>query len=75
MITHPGHDLPRGDGEADVSPPHRPLLVALRQRERNVCEEFVDAHYRGVYRFFLWLTNEGEWAADLTQEPFGYSAA
>jgi len=31
---------------------------------------FVDGHYRDVYRFFLWTTNDAEAAADLTQETF-----
>ena len=46
------------------------LLEALRAREREACEAFVEAHYRGVYSFFLWLTNNPDAAADLTQETF-----
>jgi RNA polymerase sigma-70 factor (ECF subfamily) len=46
------------------------LLVRLRGREPEACEAFVDAHYRGVYSFFLWLTHDPEASADLTQETF-----
>src|SRR4051794_37222737 len=46
------------------------MLDALRAGTGDDCEAFVDAHYRGVYRFFLWLTNDAESAADLTQESF-----
>ena len=42
----------------------------LRAMRRAACEAFVDAHYRGVHRFFLWLTNDPDAAADLTQETF-----
>jgi RNA polymerase sigma-70 factor (ECF subfamily) len=45
-------------------------LDALRARQPQACERFVDAHYRGVYRFFLWLTHHKEVAEDLTQEAF-----
>lgn len=45
-------------------------LAALRARQREACERFVDAHYRGVYRFFHWLTARKEQAEDLTQETF-----
>lgn len=45
-------------------------LDQLRARQPEACEAFVAAHYRGVYRFFLWLTNDAESAADLTQETF-----
>jgi RNA polymerase sigma-70 factor, ECF subfamily len=38
-----------------------------RREER---EAVVDAHYRGVYRLLLWLTNDPDAAADLTQETF-----
>ncbi|MGV3723857.1 MAG: RNA polymerase sigma factor [Actinomycetota bacterium] len=48
----------------------RPLLIRLRAREPEACEAFVDAHYRGVYAFLVWLTNDPEAAADLTQETF-----
>lgn len=44
--------------------------AALRAGERRACEAFVDAHYRGVYRFFTWLTGNPEAAEDLTQETF-----
>ena len=33
-------------------------------------EAFVQAHYRGVYRFLFWLCHDTEAAADLTQETF-----
>jgi RNA polymerase sigma-70 factor (ECF subfamily) len=45
-------------------------LEELRRREPRACEAFVDAHYRDVYRLLLWLTNNAEDAADLTQEAF-----
>jgi len=45
-------------------------LAWLRSQNREVGEQFVDAHYTGLYRWFLWLTNDREWAADLTQETF-----
>jgi RNA polymerase sigma-70 factor (ECF subfamily) len=45
-------------------------LEALRSREPEVCAAFVAAHYRGVFRFFSWLTRDREAAADLTQETF-----
>ena len=45
-------------------------LEALRAGRREACQAFVDAHYRGVYGFFLWLTNDRDSAADLTQETF-----
>jgi RNA polymerase sigma-70 factor (ECF subfamily) len=46
------------------------LLAALRDRRPAACEGFVDGHYRDVYRFFLWLTNNPDCAAELTQEAF-----
>lgn len=48
----------------------RSLLERLRARDPATCEEFVDAHYPGVYRFFRWLTNDPNASADLTQESF-----
>ena len=45
-------------------------VAALRSGNRRACEAFVEAHYRGVYRFFTWLTGDPEAAADLTQETF-----
>ena len=42
----------------------------LTQRDRAADEAFVEAHYRSLYRWFLWLTNRSEDAADLTQETF-----
>jgi RNA polymerase sigma-70 factor (ECF subfamily) len=46
------------------------LLEALRERQPEACEAFVETHYRGVFDFFLWLTRNAETAADLTQESF-----
>lgn len=45
-------------------------LAWLRSQNREVGKQFVDAHYTGLYRWFLWLTNDREWTADLTQETF-----
>jgi RNA polymerase sigma-70 factor (ECF subfamily) len=45
-------------------------LDALRGRQPEACERFVDDHYQAVYRFFLWLANAKELAEDLTQETF-----
>jgi RNA polymerase sigma factor (sigma-70 family) len=45
-------------------------LERLRRGERAACASFVDAHYCGVFRFFFWLTNDRDAAADLTQEAF-----
>ena len=56
--------------ENAVAEPHGRLLERLRRGDRTVCEQFVEAHYRGVYRMFLWLTNRPDAAADLTQEAF-----
>ena len=47
-------------------------LEALRGRQRAACEAFVDAHYRGVYGFFLWLTNDRDGAADAYREALRY---
>jgi RNA polymerase sigma-70 factor (ECF subfamily) len=46
------------------------LLNALRARDKDACEAFVDGHYRGVHRFLSWLTGDADAAADLTQETF-----
>ena len=40
-------------------------LEALQRRDRDACEAFVEAHYRGVHRFFLWLTREAETAVTI----------
>ena len=45
-------------------------LAALRAGCRRACEAFVEAHYRGVHRFFTWLAGDPEAAEDLTQEAF-----
>lgn len=47
-----------------------PELGSLLRRERAACEAFVEAHYRGVYRFFCWLAVDPTAAEDLTQETF-----
>jgi RNA polymerase sigma-70 factor, ECF subfamily len=47
-----------------------PVLEQLLRREKQACEAFVDLHYRGVHRFFFWLTGSRDAAADLTQETF-----
>ena len=41
-----------------------------READPQTGEAFVRAHYRGVYRFFVWLTRSPDTAADLTQETF-----
>jgi RNA polymerase sigma-70 factor (ECF subfamily) len=46
------------------------LLEKLGAWDPAAGEAFVQAHYRGLYRFFLWLTNDPEAASDLTQESF-----
>lgn len=46
------------------------ILEALRAGRREDCEAFIDLHYRRVYAFLLWLTNNAEAASDLTQETF-----
>jgi len=51
------------------------VLERLRVRDRAACEAFVDTHYAGVYRFFTWLSNNADTAADLTQETFAHSWA
>jgi RNA polymerase sigma-70 factor (ECF subfamily) len=56
--------------KSTVSPGDGGLLEALRARRREACETFVDSHYAGVFRFFVWLTGGTEAAADLTQETF-----
>lgn len=58
------------DGEVAVTIADRPMVVRLRAREPEACEAFVNAHYRGVYGFFMWVTNNADTAADLTQETF-----
>jgi RNA polymerase sigma-70 factor (ECF subfamily) len=50
------------------------MVAALEDRrvpaQRQLDEAFLDVHYRDVYRFFLWLSNDPDLAADLTQESF-----
>lgn len=45
-------------------------LERLRSGDAAASEALVQAHYRGVYRFLLWLCRDPETAADLTQETF-----
>src|SRR4029077_8698896 len=37
---------------------------------RDNCEQLVSQHYDSLYRWFLWLTNTAEDAADLTHDSF-----
>jgi RNA polymerase sigma-70 factor (ECF subfamily) len=53
-----------------VSHPDRDCLQKIQARDRAACEAFVDAHYRGIHRFFVWLVRDADAAADLTQETF-----
>jgi RNA polymerase sigma factor (sigma-70 family) len=46
------------------------VLAGPGGRDRKAYEAFVETHYRGVYRFFLWLTNDPDASFDLTQETF-----
>ena len=41
-----------------------------READLQTGEAFVRMHYRGIYRFFVWLTRSPDTAADLTQETF-----
>ncbi|MBI3466822.1 MAG: hypothetical protein HY000_27735 [Planctomycetes bacterium] len=50
--------------------PERWSLETLQSRDHKLCEAFIDAHYADVFRWFRWLTNDRERAADLTQETF-----
>src|ERR1051326_1698570 len=38
--------------------------------QRDNCEQLVSEHYDRLYRWFLWLTNAAEDAADLTHDSF-----
>src|SRR5580765_896531 len=38
--------------------------------QRDGCEQLVSEHYDRLYRWFLWLTNTAEDAADLTHDSF-----
>src|SRR5437762_405681 len=40
------------------------------QNQRDRCEALVSEHYDRLYRWFLWLTNSADDAADLTHDTF-----
>jgi len=46
------------------------LLRQIRAGRREACEQFVCAHYAGVYRFLVHATRDAALAEDLTQETF-----
>jgi len=48
----------------------RRTLKALRQGHRDAYVDVIDAHYRSVYRFLLFLGGDVHLAEDLTQEVF-----
>jgi len=48
----------------------RRILTALREGRRQAYETAINAHYRSVFRFLLFLTGEAHLAEDLTQETF-----
>lgn len=48
----------------------RRILKALREGRREVYGSVIDAHYRSVYRFVLFLGRDAGLAEDLTQEVF-----
>lgn len=48
----------------------RRILKALREGRRESYVSVVDAHYRSVYRFLLFLGRDASLAEDLTQEVF-----
>jgi RNA polymerase sigma-70 factor (ECF subfamily) len=48
----------------------RRTLDALRQGRREAYVDVIDAHYRSVYRFLLFLGGDAHLAEDLTQEVF-----
>jgi len=48
----------------------RRTLAALREGQREAYARIVDAHYRSVYRFLLFLGRDASLAEDLTQEVF-----
>jgi len=48
----------------------RRTLDALRQGQREAYVRVIDAHYRSVYRFLLFLGSDPHLAEDLTQEVF-----
>lgn len=48
----------------------RRILKALRDGRREAYVSVIDAHYRSVYRFLLFLGRDAHLAEDLTQEVF-----
>jgi DNA-directed RNA polymerase specialized sigma24 family protein len=40
------------------------------QLQRDTCEQIVSDHYDRLYRWFYWLTNAADDAADLTHDTF-----
>ncbi len=46
------------------------ILKALREGRREAYVSVIDAHYRSVYRFLLFLGRDAHLAEDLTQEVF-----
>lgn len=48
----------------------RRTLKALREGQREAYVSIIDAHYRSVYRFLLFLGRDASLAEDLTQEVF-----
>src|SRR4030095_13287924 len=40
------------------------------QLQRETCEQLVSEHYDRLYRWFSWLTNAADDAADLTHDTF-----
>lgn len=48
----------------------RRILKALREGQREAYVSVIDAHYRSVYRFLLFLGRDRHLAEDLTQEVF-----
>lgn len=48
----------------------RRTIDALRQGRRDAYLRVIDAHYRPVYRFLLFLGRDASLAEDLTQEVF-----
>lgn len=48
----------------------RRTLKALREGRREAYVSVIDAHYRSIYRFLLFLGRDASLAEDLTQEVF-----
>jgi len=49
---------------------NRELLKAVRQGQREACEELISRHYRKIYRFTAYLSGDASLAEELTQETF-----